>query len=86
MLVTRLGGGNLDFTAMLAIADVLPVMIGYVDEALSLQFATRPFAEWLEVPRGQLIGRRVVDLIGEQRFELREANYRRGRGPARPQD
>jgi len=77
MLVTRLGGGNLDFTAMLAIADVLPVMIGYVDEALSLQFANRPFAEWLEVPRGQLIGRRVVDLIGEQRFELREANYRR---------
>jgi len=77
MLVTKLGGGNLDFSAMLAIADVLPVMIGYVDEDLRLQFANLPFAEWLEVPRGELIGRKVIDLIGEQRFNQREPNYRR---------
>ena len=77
MLVTQLGRGHLDFSAMLAIADVLPVMIGYVDEALSLQFANRPFAEWLEVPRVELIGRKLIDVIGEERHQQRESNYRR---------
>ena len=46
-LVTALGGGRLDFSAMLAIADVLPVMIGYVDRDFVLRFVNKPFAEWL---------------------------------------
>ena len=77
VLVTRLGGGHLDFSAMLAIADVLPVMIGYIDDKLTLQFANHPFAEWLEVPRADLVGRKIIDLIGEERHQQREPNYRR---------
>src|SRR3954468_11349732 len=76
-LVTTLGGGKLDFGSMLAIADVLPVMVGYVDEELRLQFANRPFADWLETPRAELIGRLVRDIIGSQRVEQRESHYRK---------
>src|SRR4051812_46512968 len=76
-LVTSLGGGRLDFSSTLAIADMLPVMIGYVDEKLTLQFANRPFADWLEVPRGELIGRAVRDVIGDERLQQREPYYRR---------
>jgi PAS domain S-box-containing protein len=79
-LVTREGAGRLDFTAMLAIADVLPVMIGYVafdGTDFILQFANKPFAEWLEQPRSELIGRRVLDIIGDVRLKDREPLYRR---------
>ena len=79
-LVTTQGSGRLDFSAMLAIADVLPVMIGYVayaDGDFVLQFVNKPFAEWLERPRAELIGRRVVDIVGAERLKDREPLYRR---------
>jgi PAS domain S-box-containing protein len=76
-LVTAEGGGHIDFSAMLAIADVLPVMIGYVDEKLKLQFVNRPLAEWLESPRKELIGKKIADVIGAERLEGRLANYQR---------
>ncbi len=67
------------FTApgILAIADVLPVMVGYVDEELALRFVNRPFAEWLGVPRSELLGKKIEDVIGSQRLQEREPNYRR---------
>jgi len=79
-VVTSQGSGRLDFTAMLAIADVLPVMIGYVAFAggeFVMQFVNKPFAEWLERPRAELIGQRVADIIGAERLRDREPLYRR---------
>ena len=70
-LVTALGGGTLDFTAMLAIADLLPVMIAYVDRDFKYRFVNRPLAEWLDVPRRELIGRSMREVLGEQAFEQR---------------
>jgi PAS domain S-box-containing protein len=76
-LITAAGSGALDFNAMRAIADVLPVMIGYVDHDLRLQFANLPFAEWLGLPRAELIGKPVVEIVGDERLYQREPIYRR---------
>jgi PAS domain S-box-containing protein len=79
-LVTAQGSGRLDFSAMLAIADVLPVMIGYVafdGSDFILQFVNKPFADWLRKPRSELLGKRVLEIVGEERLKDREPLYRR---------
>ena len=53
---------------LLALADLLPVMTAYYDPDLRLQFINRMFAEWLERPRLDLVGLRMVDIIGEDAF------------------
>src|SRR5438067_1313954 len=73
-LVTALGGGTLDFGAMLTIADVLPVMVGYVDTKFVYRFVNKPFAEWFERPRKAIIGKSMRELIGEATFASREQN------------
>jgi PAS domain S-box-containing protein len=70
-LVTALGGGVLDFPAMLAIADVLPVMAAYVDKDFTYRFVNKPFAEWFERPRKEILGRTMPELIGETIFAER---------------
>ena len=67
------------FTApgILALADVLPVMIAFVDPALRLGFVNEPLADWFEIPRRDLIGMEIVDLIGEAALAEREPMYRR---------
>jgi PAS domain S-box-containing protein len=71
-LVTQLGGGNLDFSAMLAIADILPVMVAYIDTSLTYRFVNKPLAEWLGLPRRDILGRTIRDIIGDKAFEGRE--------------
>src|SRR5947209_20609807 len=56
-LVTALGGGVLDFPAMLAIADILPVMTAYYDRDLVFRFINKPFAEWLGIARRDILGK-----------------------------
>jgi len=74
-LVTALGGGRLDLPAILGIADVLPVMIAYVDRELVLRFANRPLAEWIESDRSELIGTPVLDILGKEAFAERKPMY-----------
>jgi PAS domain S-box-containing protein len=69
-LVTALGG-MLDFPAMLAIADVLPVMTAYVDREFVYRFVNRPFAEWFERPRKAILGQHMRELIGADNFTER---------------
>ena len=70
-LVTALGGGVLDFPAMLAIADILPVMVAYYDRDLIFRFINKPFAQWLGFARKDLIGRHSSEIIGEKAFNER---------------
>ena len=69
-LVTALGG-MLDFPAMLAIADILPVMVAYYDRDLIFRFINRPFAEWLEIPRKDILGKHASQIIGDKAFAER---------------
>ena len=66
-LVTALGG-TLDFSNMLAIADVLPVMTAYVDRDFVYRFCNKPFSDWFERPRKAIIGRTMRELLGEEIF------------------
>jgi len=72
LLVTALGGGTLDFAAMLAIADVLPVMIAYLDRDTRYAFVNRPLAEWLGKPRDAILGRTMREVVGDANYEARE--------------
>jgi len=77
LLVTALGPGKFDFDSMVAIADLLPVMIAYVDADLRLGFVNQPVADWFELPREDLVGRTIIDLLGEERVRDREPLYAR---------
>ena len=74
-LVTALGGGTLDFSAMLAIADILPVMVAYLDTSLTYRFVNKPLAEWFGLSRKDVLGRLVHEIIGEEAFSQREPLY-----------
>ena len=71
-LVTALGGGVLDFPAMLAIADILPVMTAYIDSTLVYRFVNKPLADWIGRPRKEILGRHIRDIVGEAAFGERE--------------
>jgi len=62
---------------LLRLADALPVMIGYVDREFRLAFINQPMADWFDLPRSEVTGARIVDLIGERRLAQRMPNYRR---------
>ena len=66
-LVTALGG-FLDFPAMLAIADILPVMISYYDRDFICRFCNKPYADWVGLPRREILGRHSREIIGDQGF------------------
>jgi PAS domain S-box-containing protein len=70
-LVTTLGGGNLDFSSMLAIADLLPMPVGYVDREQRFQFLNRAGAEWFERPRRDILGRTYLEVVGEEAYAER---------------
>ena len=73
-LITALGG-TLDFSNMLAIADILPVMVGYVDRDLKYRFVNKPLAEWLGRARREMLGKHISEVIGEEAFAEREPLY-----------
>jgi PAS domain S-box-containing protein len=70
-LVSALGG-ELDFSSMLGIADIMPVMIGYADRDLIMRFVNKPLADWLGLPRKDVLGRSMGELLGEEAFAARE--------------
>ena len=70
-LVTALGGGTLDFSAMLAIADIMPVMVGYLDREFRYRFVNKPLAEWIDMPRSRILGMPIGDLVGADGLEMR---------------
>jgi PAS domain S-box-containing protein len=67
-----MGGGVLDFPAMLAIADVLPVMSAYVDKDFVYRFVNKPFADWWGRPRKEILGHSMRELLGEEQFAERK--------------
>jgi PAS domain S-box-containing protein len=51
---------------LLALADLLPVMTVYYDADARIQFINKMFADWLEKPRGEIVGKTMAEVIGEQ--------------------
>ncbi len=61
-----------DFSALIAIADSLPVMVAYCDTGQIYRFCNRPIAEWFERPRDQILGHRVREIMGEAAYAVRQ--------------
>ena len=56
---------------MLALSDLLPVMVAYVDCDLRYRFLNRPYAEWIERPRSEIVGSTMREVLGDAAFDAR---------------
>jgi len=61
-----------DFSRMLAIADALPVLIAYLDTNQRYLFINKALADWFELPRKDILGRTMRDVLGEDAYRARE--------------
>ena len=57
---------------MLGLADELPVMVGYFDRDMRYRFLNKALAEWLELPRSEILGRTPLEITGQAAFRERE--------------
>jgi PAS domain S-box-containing protein len=57
---------------LLALADLLPVMTAYVDRNQVFRFVNKPYAEWLGVPRKEILGMTMRELLGEANYANRK--------------
>jgi len=55
-----------DFSSVLAVADLLPVMVAFIDEGRRYRFMNKPMADWFERPRAELLGLTMRELLGEE--------------------
>ena len=56
---------------MLALADLLPVMIAYIDRDLVYRFVNKVYADWFERPRSAIVGKTVSQHVGEEGYAER---------------
>ena len=61
-----------DFSSVLAVADLLPVMVAFIDEGRRYRFMNKPMADWFERPRAELLGLTMRELLGEEAWAMRE--------------
>ncbi|MFC4727262.1 PAS domain-containing protein [Coralloluteibacterium thermophilus] len=59
------------------VADALPVLIAFVDRDLRYRFANRAYESWFGICPQALVGRSVMEVVGEEGFRQREAAMRR---------
>ena len=61
-----------DFSGMLAVADMLPVMVVYFDQDMRYRFVNKPYADWFERSRAEVLGCHISEVIGQDAFEFRQ--------------
>jgi len=61
-----------DFGRMLAIADALPVLIAYLDTAQRYVFVNKALADWFDLPRKEILGKPMREVLGEDAYRARE--------------
>ena len=64
--------GPVDFSGVMAIADSLPVMIAYLDRDERYLFLNRTLADWFELPRKEILGRKMREVVGLKNYEFRK--------------
>ncbi len=52
-----------------ALTDDLPAIVAYADSSLRYRFVNRVFENWINRPRSEIIGRRVPEVVGAQRWK-----------------
>lgn len=59
-----------------AYTDIVPVLIAYVDRDMRFRFINRAYESELGIPRGEIIGCRVDEVMSRERFVARETQMR----------
>ena len=62
---------SFDFTQALAIADALPMGLAYVDRDLRYRFVNKELADFFEMPRGDMLGKAMDEVLDEAAMEPR---------------
>jgi PAS domain S-box-containing protein len=57
---------------MLALADLLPVMVAFVDRDFTYRFLNKGLADWFDRPRSEVLGKTIREIIGEEVWAHRE--------------
>jgi PAS domain S-box-containing protein len=65
-------GGPLDFSQILAVADALPIMIGFMDREQRYRFVNKALADWFERPRKDILGQTMREMVGEENYAARQ--------------
>ncbi len=64
--------GTLEFSQILAVADALPIMIAFIGRDERYGFVNRALADWFELPRKDILGRRMNEMLGEEDYRARQ--------------
>ncbi len=56
-------------TQLRLITDNLPGLVSYIDRDRRYRFVNRVYETWYGIPRGQIVGMRVADLVGESNYQ-----------------
>ncbi|MBC7953677.1 MAG: response regulator [Rhodospirillaceae bacterium] len=59
-----------------AIAENMPGMVAYWDADMRCRFANKPYLDWFGKPPEQIIGKTMLDLMGENLFAMNEPHIR----------
>ena len=57
---------------MFALTDLLPVLVAYVDRDERYVFINKPYSEWIERPRAEMLGRTMREVLGEPAYAHRK--------------
>ncbi|MEA3081200.1 MAG: hypothetical protein QOD54_868, partial [Sphingomonadales bacterium] len=71
-VIPAAAAGAFDFSNVLMVADMLPVMVCTLDRDTRYRFVNKPYADWFEKPRSALLGKRLAEVLGEDAFEFRK--------------
>jgi len=64
--------GAFDFAGIRAVADMLPVMVAFVDRDCRYRFVNKPMSDWFELPRHEMLGKTMRELLGDEAWAQRE--------------
>jgi len=65
------GVPGFDFGQVLGIADALPMLLVFIDREQRYRFCNKAFAEFFERPRTEILGRTMLEVIGEEAYAAR---------------
>jgi PAS domain S-box-containing protein len=54
-----------------AIADSLPLLISYVDKNQIFRFVNKPYEAWFQRPLSEIVGKKLIDVMGPAMYEPR---------------
>jgi PAS domain S-box-containing protein len=57
---------------MLALADLLPVMVAFLDRDFRYRFLNKGLSDWFGKPRSEILGKSARELLGEEVWKHRE--------------